>query len=40
MMRDIQRDWQHWSPIERILAAALAVGALSVVIGTVCLLQP
>lgn len=39
MMRDIQRDWKHWSRIERILAAALVAGAVSVVIGTVCLVQ-
>jgi hypothetical protein len=39
MMRDIQRDWEHWSRIERILAAALVVGAVSVVIGTLCLLR-
>jgi hypothetical protein len=39
MMRDIQADWKHWSRVERILAAALVVGALSFVIGTVCLVQ-
>jgi len=37
MIRDIQADWKHWSRIERILAAVLVAGAVSVVIGSVCL---
>ncbi len=39
MMRDIQTDWKHWTRIERILAAVLIAGAVSFVIGSVCLGQ-
>ena len=24
-MRDLQRDWMRWTPVERIVATALAV---------------
>jgi hypothetical protein len=37
MMRDIQADWKHWTRVERIIAAFLLAGAVSVVICTVCL---
>jgi hypothetical protein len=38
MMRDIQLDWKHWSSVERIVAASVAVVA-TFILGTVLLLH-